>query len=299
MCDGTTARPEPYAEWIDALRALPYETRSILTHERRFALHCMISSIGHSRVQSVFYNWSGLARGEREFGVFQLTLAGEGRLRWNGVTHVLLPGDAFLVRIPSDHHYFLPAGSESWDFLYLIIYGMEIMRVLRRIESVHGPVLRVAPHSSLPSFLLDLFGFLSEETDPTAPTVSSYAYRLVMQLLDETRTPQEGREEPAIRKAREYARSNLDSVIGVREMADAAGLSRSHFSRVFHRAEGMAPREYIEHLRLKNAMSLLSQRELMVKEVAASSGFRDENYFTRVFKRATGLTPSEYRRIGI
>ena len=83
------------------------------------------------------------------------------------------------------------------------------------------------------------------------------------------------------------------------EMADAAGLSRSHFSRVFHRAEGMAPREYIEHLRLKNAMSLLSQRELMVKEVAASSGFRDENYFTRVFKRATGLTPSEYRRIGI
>ena len=285
-------------DWFDTLRRLPVDSRSMLSRERRFTLHCMISSIGHSVERSRDYDWNGLERGEREFGVFQLTLGGTGELLWKGREHQLEYGDAFLVRIPSDHRYYLPERSPEWEFVYVVVYGMEAMRILRHIESANGPVIPIGRRSGVHPLLVETFEYAIGEADHSAAIVSSFAYRLIMHLLDEIGVSGFEESDPSVRAAKAFARRHLHEDIGVAEMADIAGLSRSHFSRLFHQTEGMTAREYIEHLRIKNAMSLLAQRDMTIKEAAQASGFRDENYFTRVFKRATGLTPSEYRRAG-
>lgn len=284
---------------LSDLAETPIGSVPTLSRERRFTLHAMISRVGHSRENDHGYSWDGLNRGEREFAVFQLTLAGEGALRWNDNNYALRRGDAFVVRVPQNHHYYLPQHSDSWEFLYIVLYGMEVIRIIRNIHSINGPVLQLSPESRLPGLMKRIVRYAWEETDPSGLDLSRYAYEFVMRLSREVllHSP-ELKVVPAIKQARDFARNNFERDIGVEDMAHAASMSRSHFSRLFSQAEGVAPREYLEHLRIRHAMSLLGQSELTIKEVAGASGFRDANYFSRKFRRIAGVTASEYRNNG-
>ncbi len=88
----------------------------------------------------------------------------------------------------------------------------------------------------------------------------------------------------------DYARSwSLTDLISI------AHMSRSHFMRIFRRATGQTPIEYLIRLRLQKAMELLRQSDLSVTDIAIDVGFNDSNYFTRQFKAAKGLSPTQYR----
>ena len=82
-------------------------------------------------------------------------------------------------------------------------------------------------------------------------------------------------------------------------MARCAGYSRYHFSRVFKEWTGFAPAAYIQNLRLRHGAKLLSETSLLVKEVAAESGFPDCNYFCRAFRRSFGVSPAQFRKSGM
>lgn len=95
-----------------------------------------------------------------------------------------------------------------------------------------------------------------------------------------------------------HLRENMQQDITVTEMADLAGLTRSHFARLFKEREGMSPREYIEDLRLERALQLLYSESITVKEIAYACGIPDVNYFCRLFKKQMGMSPGEYRKSG-
>ena len=46
---------------------------------------------------------------------------------------------------------------------------------------------------------------------------------------------------------------------------------------------------------MKEAVRLLKNTELSVKEIALKTGYSDSNYFAKVFKRINGVIPSEFR----
>jgi AraC-like DNA-binding protein len=79
-------------------------------------------------------------------------------------------------------------------------------------------------------------------------------------------------------------------------MAGQAGLSESHFSRVFKAQTGHAPLDYFILLKMQHASALLAVTDLHVKEVAAAVGYSDPYYFSRLFKQVIGVSPRDYRR---
>lgn len=80
------------------------------------------------------------------------------------------------------------------------------------------------------------------------------------------------------------------------ELLNVAHMSRSNFMRVFRRATGQTPIDYLIRLRIQKAMELLTGSDLPVTEVALAIGFEDSNYFTRQFRKATGETPTAFRK---
>jgi AraC-like DNA-binding protein/quercetin dioxygenase-like cupin family protein len=74
-----------------------------------------------------------------------------------------------------------------------------------------------------------------------------------------------------------------------------AHMSRSHLMRVFRKATGQTPIEYLIRLRIQKAMELLRQTDLNITEIALTVGFNDSNYFSRQFLKTTGCTPSSFR----
>ncbi len=95
--------------------------------------------------------------------------------------------------------------------------------------------------------------------------------------------------------AEQYINENYQRDISVQEIADAAGVSRSHLSRVFKEERGMTLLEYILGVRLTAAMKLLDETDMNVSGIAALVGFNNTNYFYRCFKAHYGVTPNEYR----
>ena len=96
-------------------------------------------------------------------------------------------------------------------------------------------------------------------------------------------------------KARDLADARYTEPIGVEEMAQAAGLSKAHFSREFRQVFGESPYVYLMTRRLERAAALLRNTDYSVAEICLEVGLQGVGSFTTSFKRMYGQTPSEYR----
>jgi AraC family transcriptional regulator len=79
-------------------------------------------------------------------------------------------------------------------------------------------------------------------------------------------------------------------------MAARAGVTPSHFCRIFKKANGVSPHQYVMKARLGRAQELLSHSDTSMSLIADSLGFTSQSHFTRAFRQFTGRTPSEFRR---
>jgi len=90
----------------------------------------------------------------------------------------------------------------------------------------------------------------------------------------------------------EYGNPNLC----MQMLADNVHLSASYISKLFKETEGISLSDYWLERRMREASRQLAETDTLVKEIALSVGFVNENYFFTVFKKHFNMTPNEYRR---
>lgn len=93
----------------------------------------------------------------------------------------------------------------------------------------------------------------------------------------------------------DYVQRRLDQSISVDELAREAGLSPSHFSRVFKETLGSTPMQYVMAFRIEQAVKMMTDLKRPLGDIALACGFSDQAHFTRSFKQVTGQTPRQYR----
>ena len=81
----------------------------------------------------------------------------------------------------------------------------------------------------------------------------------------------------------------------VEVLADAAGLSVSHFIRAFRQMTGTTPHQHVMARRLQRALALLVDPGLSIAEVADRLGFSSPAHFVSSFRRKFQVTPGEYQ----
>ena len=96
-------------------------------------------------------------------------------------------------------------------------------------------------------------------------------------------------------RAKDLVDARYDELLGVDDLARAAGLSRAHFSREFKRTFGESPHAYLLGRRLERAAALLRATDRPVVEICFAVGLRSVGSFTTSFTRAYGVTPTAYR----
>ncbi|HEY3234505.1 MAG TPA: AraC family transcriptional regulator [Polyangiaceae bacterium] len=98
----------------------------------------------------------------------------------------------------------------------------------------------------------------------------------------------------AIGRAQRLIRERLNESLVLERLAEAAGLSPFHFSRLFHRHTGFTPAAYVRAVRVSKAQELLRSGELSVKQVGYAVGYPSPQHFSAVFKRSTGMSPRAF-----
>ncbi|UVI28750.1 AraC family transcriptional regulator [Paenibacillus spongiae] len=81
----------------------------------------------------------------------------------------------------------------------------------------------------------------------------------------------------------------------VQELADAVGVSQSHFYHTFQEYTGQPPITFIERLRIKEACRRLTETGDTVTNITHSLGYPSSQHFATVFKRFMGVTPTQWR----
>jgi AraC-like DNA-binding protein len=79
-------------------------------------------------------------------------------------------------------------------------------------------------------------------------------------------------------------------------VAAHAYLLPHHFLRVYKRTFRKTPHDFLTHLRIERAKTLLSRGSHNVTEACFEVGFYSLGNFSTLFAHRVGLSPSEYRR---
>ena len=93
----------------------------------------------------------------------------------------------------------------------------------------------------------------------------------------------------------DFVAENYTERLTVEEIAAQAAISPFHFSRLFKRAVGSSPHQFLMAYRVERAKERLEKGDEALVEIALSCGFSDQAHFSRTFKSATGETPSAWR----
>jgi AraC-like DNA-binding protein len=96
-------------------------------------------------------------------------------------------------------------------------------------------------------------------------------------------------------RAKDLADQRYADPLEVDDLANAAGLSRAHFSREFRRAFGESPYAYLLTRRLERAASLLRLTDRSIADICFSVGLQSVGSFTTSFTRTYGVSPAAYR----
>jgi AraC family transcriptional regulator len=99
-----------------------------------------------------------------------------------------------------------------------------------------------------------------------------------------------------LRKVVELVHAEMEGDLSLEELADAAGLSITHFSQMFRESTGQSPHQFVLHRRVDLAKEMLRAAEMRVLDVAVACGFKTQQHFARVFRRVCGASPTEYRQ---
>ena len=101
---------------------------------------------------------------------------------------------------------------------------------------------------------------------------------------------------PAVRKAISFIQDNINRSIGINEIAEHAGVSRSTLDRLFLENFNRTVHNEVHRTRLSVVKSFLTTTNLPVQEIARQTGFCHAQYLNNLFKKLEGMTPREYRK---
>ncbi|WP_337906990.1 helix-turn-helix domain-containing protein [Iningainema tapete] len=133
--------------------------------------------------------------------------------------------------------------------------------------------------------------------------IESLANVLAVNLLREYSTTQPrvavykgGLGDRKILQVSEYINAYLDQEIKLADLANLAGVSQFHFSRLFKQSMGISPHQYLLQQRVERAKQLLKKSKLAISEIALQCGFNSQSHLGKYFREFTGVTPSSYRK---
>lgn len=222
--------------------------------------------------------------------------SGESTFLHDQGPHALRAGSVVLIE-PEAVHACNPASERHWSYRMLFIDARWLHQAMAHRWSrptvpvrlsfprraIHEPALSAAVDRlcrplrddacarSLASELVDVLADLARPQDSPASSAAGVDLAPALQVM----------------------KTRPDERITVSSLAQACGMSTSHFIRRFKAAFQLSPGHYLQDQRVKGARQLLAQG-VALAEAAHAMGFADQAHMQRAFKAHLAMTPGRY-----
>ena len=130
---------------------------------------------------------------------------------------------------------------------------------------------------------------------PTQPRrAEARLWDLLWRLTDYGK-PEKGHLTTPVEHARRSIEENLGKRISVENLAEEAGISHNHLTRIFRESLGNTVVGYIRDRRVQRAQHLLLHSTLPIKAIATEVGLSDLHLFNKTIRRMLGNSPRAIR----
>ena len=240
----------------------------------------------------------GAVIGPRRLADYELVMlvSGSATLTLDQSTVELAPGSWVLARPGMVDHY-------QWDPLRSSRHYHLHFSLLGPVDANDWAMLRHWPNAAgMPAAFRQLVWLSTDLSSPVRRLLArTYLWLLLCSFL--TGLTEGAHPEPRpvapLASALEHVRRRWETEgfvpVSRAELADAAGVSPAHLSRLFAAEFGLGPARGLEWVRLLRARSLLERSGMSVGSIAQSCGFADQYHLSHRFRAAFGTAPSAWR----
>jgi AraC family transcriptional regulator, L-rhamnose operon regulatory protein RhaS len=256
-----------------------------------------------------------IGRHSHEFIEFVFVSQGFAMHKTSNSICLLLPGDIFYILPGTSHQYWKSSSNSVYNCLfYPDVLGEDLKKLqsLPMLDAVFNAGNKTAPWGKIhlkPKNRYEILSLLKKmeyETGSTPPGCDLRAKALLTDFLvslSRAWLPDEKTSEH-----QDYCSISTDAgIVGIlensfgkkasiEEIAEAAGYSADHYTRIFKKLTGLSPSAYLTSMRIATAAEKLLVPEVSVSNAAEAAGFTDVNYFSRLFKKETGKTPTQFKK---
>ncbi len=99
-----------------------------------------------------------------------------------------------------------------------------------------------------------------------------------------------------LRPVMEYIKEHYSEKIYIEKLSEMITVSPDYFTKMFKDTIGRTPIEYINGLRVNEAMRRLAETNDSMADIADAIGFCNPNYFHKIFKQYMDSSPLAYRK---
>jgi len=215
----------------------------------------------------------------------------EGKSVDKGKTHDLEPGD-LLCRAEGQSKKAVIYPGNSMCFFSVNFTSLE------PAPGSQFPSLPLINHIGLRKDLIDLFRELTISWDSRQSGYIMKTRALLMRIVHRLYEiivwdVDSKKGDHRINKATLAIMQNYSGKLTVKDLARQADLDEAYFGRLFKQTMGMSVRDYIKHVRVRNAETMLQSGDYKVHEVAGYCGFSNVSHFFNSFRSLRGFSPSK------
>lgn len=231
-------------------------------------------------------------------------------MRAHTIFHYVISGRGYLIldekrfEIKSGEGFIIPAGVKAyyeadaidpWEYTWIHVDGPKASEVFRRAGlNESAPVFSPTGDACAIVEIINKIYDNSERELYCQGKVYEF-FDCLLQNVNTNSRESESSGTTYINNAIRFINLKYSEPIGVEEIAQACGLNRSYFTRIFRQITGTTPQTYLLEFRMKKAIEYLNTTEESINNIAFLVGYNDLFTFSKAFKRYTGLSPRDYR----
>lgn len=235
----------------------------------------------------------------KEFQVIYIS-RGRGSFESETTGLVQVREGSVLLLVPGVWHRYRPVAATGWTECWIGFGGDYAERIMKQFFPLHGGVIRAGVDEGLFMQIRSMNQLLQDAPPGHQQLLAARTIEILARIrslemgLSESRRRMTG----ALQEARRFLSVHSREEVDMTALARQLGLSYSRFRTMFRQNTGMAPGQYLIHIRINRAVELLTDTELGIGEIAGQLGFSSVYYFSRLFKQKTGMAPLAFRRKG-
>ncbi|WP_438351533.1 response regulator [Paenibacillus sp. FA6] len=143
----------------------------------------------------------------------------------------------------------------------------------------------------------ELYSILESLIDyATFDKVGEEFEKIVDRMYQQLASRMGNKEVAQLSQVKKYIEENYASNITLESMAALVFMNSYYFSSFFKKHTGQNFKHYVTEVRMKHALQLLQQNDLMVYEIAERVGYNNARHFSDMFKKKYGKLPQEYKQ---